>query len=165
MEVVARTLVVIAGVFLFGMMAITTIDVFGRYVLGQSLPGTVELVQTALTIAVACALPKVTLANAHIALGLVRGAPGHPLERIRLGFIAILGAGVLGCVSFVLFQHAAEAARFQDVIGYLQLPVAPMVYVLSAMTLLTALIFAYQVFLAIRGAQGSPTTMSRGRHD
>lgn len=165
MEVMARTLVVIAGVFLFGMMAITTIDVFGRYVIGQSLPGTVELVQTALTIAVACALPAVTLANSHIALGLVQGAQSHPLERIRQGFISVLGAGVLGCVSVVLYEHAAEAARYKDVIGYLQLPVAPMVYVLSAMTLLTAFVFAYQLLVAIRGGQSSKETMPRGAHD
>lgn len=135
-------LIGLSGIVLMLMMAATIIDIFGRWLFGRALPGCTDLVSVGLALALALALPAVTWHGNHIALELLRGNPENPLERIRLAIVGLVSAAVFAALAVILFGSARQAAEYQDVIGYLQIPVAPMVYVLSVMALVAAVCFA-----------------------
>lgn len=120
-------LVWISGIALFLMMAITVIDVVGRYFAGRSLTGSNEMIRMALAVSVSSALPAVTRTGAHISLELLAGKDGQPLERLRRLFVSLTGTIVYAFLTWFLWQATMEAYEFSDVIGYLELPRAPMI--------------------------------------
>jgi hypothetical protein len=63
-----KLLGVISAVVLFLMMIITTVDVFGRYVLNQPLPGGFEMTEMALAVLIYAALPLVSIRREHIVI-------------------------------------------------------------------------------------------------
>lgn len=140
-------LLVVSGLCLLVMMAIITVDVVGRYIFSRSLTGATELVSVALAVAVSLSLPAVTWGQSHIALGLFQGPSSSLIERIRVAFVSLISAVTMAIVALVLWQRGLETIKYEDVIGYLELPVAPMVFVLSVMSGLTAVVF---LLLALR---------------
>ena len=56
-----KLLGLISAVVLFLMMIITTVDVFGRYVLNKPLPGGFEMTEMALAVLIYAALPLVSM--------------------------------------------------------------------------------------------------------
>jgi TRAP-type C4-dicarboxylate transport system permease small subunit len=143
-ENASSTLILIAGFILAIMMAITTLDVSGRYLLGFSLPGSTELIRASLAVSVSLALPAVTWRSGNIALGLFKGHPNRPVERLRNFFVSAISAVVFGVLSVLLFHQAFDSLKNEDVIGYLELPIAPVVFILSIISAFTAMIFAVQ---------------------
>lgn len=143
---ITAVLLTVSGVLLLAMMLITTVDVAGRFGFSRSLTGSTEMVRVALAFAVALSLPAVTWGSHHIALGLFQGPSSSRIERLRLGFISLVSAVTMTIVAVVLWGYAGEAAEYEDVIGYLELPVAPMVYVLSVMTAVSAAFFFLHLF-------------------
>jgi TRAP-type C4-dicarboxylate transport system permease small subunit len=138
------------AVLLFAMMAVTTLDVAGRYLVNRPLPGSTEIVQVLLALSVACVLPAVSLRGEHISIGLFDGASPTPAERVRRSFAASLGAVAIAACAVLLWRHAGDAATNRDVIGYLRLPVAPMVYAMAGLFAVTAVAFGAAAWRAVR---------------
>jgi TRAP-type C4-dicarboxylate transport system permease small subunit len=136
----------VSALLLFAMMALTFVDVIGRDGFGRSVPGSTEIIQVLLAVAIACALPAVTWQRQHIGIGLFEGRPLTTLERLRQALVALISAVTFAVLCGLLWRHAGETAVNRDVIGYLQLPVAPVVYALSIFCGVTA-----AVFVAIAG--------------
>lgn len=128
---ILNILLMMAGLCLVAMMVLTAVDVVGRSVLSRSLAGTTELVQVSLAFAVSLALPVVTWRGAHISLGLIDDSRRGWANGLRVVFVAAFSAVVSGWVALVLWRRAFEALEYEDVIGYLELPVAPMIFALS----------------------------------
>lgn len=131
----------LVAVLLFAMMAITFVDVTGRYLFARPLPGSTEIIQVLLAVAVGCALPSVTWRQEHISIGLFDSASPGPWERGRRVVVALAGAVVFALLAALLWQHAGESAANEDVIGYLRLPVAPMVRAIAILSGATAFVF------------------------
>lgn len=145
----------LVAVLLFAMMAITFVDVAGRYVFHRSLPGSTEIIQMLLAAVVACALPSVTWRQEHISIGLFDNATPGPWERGRRVTVALASSVVFALLCWLLWGHAGESAVNGDVIGYLRLPVAPMIRVISILSGITALVFAALAASGIRPAAGA----------
>lgn len=138
---ISRSLVALSAFLLFGMMVLTVADVAGRYFLARPVPGSVEIIQTALALAVAATLPVVTIRGGHISLSLLEGRMARPLDRLRRALVAALSAVTFAGLAWLLWGHAREAREFEDVIGYLEIPTAPMIYAFSIMAGLAAIAF------------------------
>jgi len=63
-----KLLGVISAAVLFLMMIITAVDVVGRYVLNQPLPGGFEMTEMALAVLIYAALPLVSMRREHIVI-------------------------------------------------------------------------------------------------
>lgn len=147
----ATVLVAVAGLSLFAMMTLTVIDVVGRYFSGRSLTGSIEMIRIALAVSVSCAMPAVTLRGEHIMLGLLSGPPDHPLERLRGGLVWSFCSVVFVTLAWMLWGAAMESIEFEDVIGYLELPLAPMILVMAAMSLLSGIVVLFHAWGALLG--------------
>ncbi len=144
-------LVWISGIALFLMMVVTVTDVAGRYFSGRSLTGSNEMIRMALAVSVSSALPAVTKAGAHITLELLVGQEGHPLERLRRILVNVIGAAAYAFLTWFLWQAAMEAHEFSEVIGYLELPRAPMILFMTFMTAVCAGVMLEQAWQSITG--------------
>lgn len=147
----AAFLVAVAGLALLVMMALTVVDVLGRYFTSRSLTGSNEMIRIALAVSVSCALPAAALRGEHIMLGLLSGPAEHPLERLRGVVVWSFCAVVFVILSWMLWRTAMKAMEFEDVIGYLELPLAPMILVIAFMALISGIIFLFQAWNALFG--------------
>lgn len=143
----------LGAVLLFAMMAVTFVDVFGRFLAGRPLAGSTEIVQMLLAVSTACLLPSVTWHQQHLGIGLFERARPTPLERVRRAVVGLVAAITFAVLAGLLWRHAGEARTNADVIGYLRLPVAPMIQAMSALCAVCAAVFGY---LAVGAARGRP---------
>ncbi|SLN76577.1 TRAP transporter small permease [Oceanibacterium hippocampi] len=153
----ATVLVAVAGFALLVMMTLTVIDVTGRFLAGRPLTGANEIIRIALAVAVSCALPAVTYRGGHITLGLLTGPATHVLERLRGFLVLCFSAVVFTILAWLLWGAAMEAIEYKDVIGYLELPQAPMILVMAAMALASAIIVLIQAWDALNGRKLEPS--------
>jgi hypothetical protein len=110
----------LSGGFLVALMAVTVVDVFGRYILNMPLLGAYELSETGIGIVVAAALPLVALDDGHIRLTLLDRQLGRRAVRWRDGVSAILftvASGVLAWRMAVELQNAASLGGSTDLPG------------------------------------------------
>ena len=130
------------------MMLLTFFDVIGRYVINRPFPGATEFVQYLMVAAIFLALPVVTYANEHINISLVESMLGPRARKVQR--IAVwMGSGlVLGLLSVRFWIHGTMLAANRDVIGFLNLPVAPAAFIASVACGATALLLAVMVVLA-----------------
>jgi len=148
----------LGAIALFAMMTIIFVDIAGRFLLHRPLAGSNDLVQVLLLLTAGCTLPAVTCRGEHLSIGLFDGARPTPLERARRAMVALVLALVFAALAVLLWGYAGETAINGDVIGYLRLPVAPFVYVLSGLCLAAALVGLALVPRALRRPQdGEPS--------
>jgi TRAP-type transport system small permease protein len=114
---------VVAGAVLFGMMVMTTIDVFGRYILNAPLGFAFEMTQLAMAVVVFAALPSVTLRGQHVTVGLFENAFGGWALRIRNVLIALAAAAGCFYLAWRLSTLAARFLRYGEITTVLHVPV------------------------------------------
>ena len=112
LRLASRALALTAGVMLFAMMLVTTVDVVGRYGFASPLPGASEISQILLGLLIYFALPAVCLHQDHVIVGLVveRLAPGP--RRVLGVLVNLLGGALLVVVAAQLHAHGALLAAF-----------------------------------------------------
>ncbi len=143
-----------AGLVLAGIMMVSVVDVVGRYVLKQPLPGSSEITEVLMAILIYAGLPVVSERSAHITVDLFP-IRSETTERIRHFAIGVLCASILALISWRLWIYADQIRGTRDVTEYLKLPQAPFAYVLSAFAGLTAAIEFYRAL--IPGRPANPT--------
>ncbi len=138
---------------LFLMMVITFLDVLGRYLINRPFPGAAEMVQYLMITFIFLALPVVTLRNEHISISLVESVLGPAARKLQRILISLLSALVFGFLAARLWSHATMLAHNRDVIGYLNLPVAPAAYLASVFCAITVLVLAAMIALECLGRE------------
>ena len=148
MSWLVRALVAMA---LLAMMVITCLDVIGRYLINRPLPGAAELVQYLLIATIFIALPLVTLRHEHISISLIDSVLGSGARRVQRALVSGASAVVVAMLCHRLWLHAQMLAENRDVIGFLNLPVAPAAYLASIFTGLTACVLGTVVVAELIG--------------
>jgi TRAP-type C4-dicarboxylate transport system permease small subunit len=140
---------------LFAMMAVTFLDIVGRFAINRPLPGSTDFVQVLLALTAAFTLPAITLRGEHLSIGLFDNVPLTPVERMRRLLVAAIGAVVFIALSLLLWRYAGETQRNADVIGYLRVPVYPIVYTIAVLAMVAGAAFAFAGRLALRAGDGA----------
>jgi TRAP-type C4-dicarboxylate transport system permease small subunit len=125
---------------MFGMMAVTFVDVVGRYLFNMPVPGASELVQLLMATVVAAGLPLVTHARQHVTVDLFSQAFRGQMKLIVDASIIGFSATVLGFVAVLLAQQgqALHSARASSI--YLGLPTAPVAWMLAVTTAIACML-------------------------
>lgn len=123
-----------AGLALFAMLLIVTIDVAGRHFFAKPLVGATELTQYAMAITVFAGLPVICLRRTHITISLFDGWLGARAQRIQRLLVGGTSTVVLAAQAWVLWQEAGWLHEMGSVIGYLQLPTYPAAYGMSVLS-------------------------------
>ncbi|HEY5322985.1 MAG TPA: TRAP transporter small permease [Caldimonas sp.] len=125
---------------LFLMMAITAIDVTGRYVFNKPLPGGFEMTELLLAALIYCGLPLVSWRREHIVIDTFDRYFSPRLKRALDVVAEVICAATLSGVGYLIFRRAARVAEYGDTTNVLKLPLAPIVYLMGAMIVVAALI-------------------------
>ncbi|WP_207482650.1 TRAP transporter small permease [Arenibaculum pallidiluteum] len=139
-SVIELVLRLVVALILFGMMALTVVDVGGRYFFNRPLLGAFEVTEVLLGIMVFCGLPLVSISREHITVDLLDTAVPAALRNLRDGIISLVCAGAMAFIAAHLWTKAADAAEYGDSTATLLLPLAPVMYLMSVMCGITALI-------------------------
>ena len=142
---------------MFGMMALTFVDVLGRYLFSKPVPGASELIQLLMATVVAAALPLVTQARQHVKVDLFNQAFKGRLKRIVDAAIIVFSAIVLGFVAVLLARQgsALHSARASSI--FLDLPTAPVAWMLASTTALASVLELTALFGSLaRHTDSSP---------
>ncbi|TMJ27300.1 MAG: TRAP transporter small permease [Alphaproteobacteria bacterium] len=121
-----RVLGAAAAVLLFGLMALTTADVIGRYLFNSPLRGAFEVTELLLLTLIFAGLPLASRADEHVALDFIDMVltPGGRLFVRRLVDL-ICGLLILG-LAWRVWIKAGKIAAYGDTTEVLRLPVAPL---------------------------------------
>lgn len=123
-----RVLELIAAGILFGMMSVTAVDVFGRYLFNSPLQGAYELTQLLMPSLLFAALPTITRRNQHITVGLFENTFTGALGAARNAIIAAIVALCSAYLAWRLYVLAGRFAAFGDTTATSRIPIAPFAY-------------------------------------
>ncbi|NVK43819.1 MAG: TRAP transporter small permease [Oceanospirillaceae bacterium] len=143
-RLVNRPLQGIAMVVMFLMMAITLVDVMGRYLLDAPLKGAFELTELMLAAVIFLGLPLITAENGHIAVDLLDSLMPARLQRWLVGLVNVLAFGIF---AWVLWDKAFKVLRYEDTTAVLQIPYAWLCFLMAATTTLSALALLLMLFI------------------
>lgn len=142
-----RLLGAAAAVLLFGLMAVTTVDVIGRYIFNWPLRGGFEITELLLLTLVFAGLPLVSRADEHVTLDFIDnllGSRGRAFLRRLVDLIC--GLIVLG-LSWRVYIKAGKIAGYGDTTEVLRILVGPFVYFMALMVAVTAIVHLIKAFL------------------
>ena len=154
---------VVMATLLFAMMTITTIDVIGRYLLNSPVPGGFEIVQYLMAVVVFASLPLTTAADSHLSVSLVGDQLTGRAKRIHRVFVLTISSVALVAITWRMGEQAAILGRSQQISGFLQLPLAPIAWVMSVLATLAAVIVLVKLAAAVLGRGPSISTAATQR--
>jgi TRAP-type transport system small permease protein len=144
----------VAATALFAIMVLTMVDVGGRKLQGASVPGSLEMTELLMVAVIFGALPLVSLRDEHVAFdSLDRWLPSWVLRGQRL-VIDVLCCFALAGLAWLMWDKAGHMASYGDTTSQLKLPLAPVVYAMSLLIGLTALVHA--LLLAMPALRSMP---------
>ena len=145
-------------------MAVTVIDVVGRYLFNAPLPGSFEITKVMMAALIFAALPAVSRFEQHITIDLLDGITPQRLVRFRQITINTVCAIALAILCWRLWIYAVQTAEFGDVTEYLRLPRAPAVFYMSVFSGLgAAVLFRQRSALHVRRHQAGQANHSTDR--
>ncbi|SEB16650.1 TRAP transporter small permease, partial [Marinobacterium iners] len=95
---------VVASVVLFILMALTCVDVVGRYVFNSPLHGGTELTEIGLAVMVFAAMPVVTWRGGHIVVDLLDRFLGSVIVKVLALFAALVMSSSLYFLAWRIFE-------------------------------------------------------------
>ena len=140
-----RVLGAAAAVLLFGLMALTTADVIGRYVFNWPLRGAFEITELLLLALIFAGLPLASRADEHVTLDFIDMMLGEGGRRLLRRLIDLVcGILILG-LAWRVWIKAGKIAAYADTTEVLRLPVGPFVYFMAGMVAVTGIVHLAKV--------------------
>ncbi|SEG66421.1 TRAP transporter small permease [Marinobacterium lutimaris] len=135
----AFALELVAAVVLFLLMAITCVDVAGRYLFSNSLDGATELTEIGLAIMLFAAMPIVTWRGGHVVVDIFDRVIGGRMVKALALFAALVISSSMYFLGVRIFELAERSLRRGVVTEYLGIPTGYIVEYIAVMSWFTAL--------------------------
>ena len=153
-----RALSLLAALLLISMMALTFVDVWGRYIFNSPVPGGFEVTELKLATLIFAGLPLVTIGGEHITVDLIEFSVSPTLERVREGVVSLVCAFMTAVLSREMWFKALEQLDYGDETAVLHIPVYPVTFFMcftAALTCLVLVVLAFQQVFGSRKPQAS----------
>ena len=136
----------VAAIILFGMMALTFVDVFMRYIVGESIRGSFEITELMMVILIFAGLPLVSRKDEHVTVDLVEHLLPLQLRKALRVIVHLICCAALIGMAWLMWRKAGEIVGYGDVTAALRVQLWPYVYFMSALAFVTALIHLFKAF-------------------
>jgi TRAP-type C4-dicarboxylate transport system permease small subunit len=154
-RLVTNVLIAVASITILAMMVLTGIDVLGRYIFNSPIPGSFELTEFAMAIAVFSALPIVSLSRSHISADLFSAGANGGFRKVQRLICDASGFCFFAIVSWRLWLEAGHTLSHGTTAGLLELPLAPLSYFAAVLSAVNAAVFlAHLSGMTSRGSGG-----------
>lgn len=138
-----------AALVLFGLVALTCADVFGRYILLQPINGKTELTRMLMAVLIALVLPVVTARKEHITVDLFDFLFGGRVQAVRDLVVDSLAAASLVVLAWWVGFRALRLMSYGYASDFLRLPLHPVAFFVAAMIGLAGLALAVRMALDV----------------
>jgi TRAP-type C4-dicarboxylate transport system permease small subunit len=142
----------LVAILLFGMAALTFVDVVGRYIFSAPIPGTFETVGLLMGLVTFSALPLVTRAENHITVDLFDGFIKGKFRKVQQLFILVGCSIVIGFFSERLIATAIDEHNANYVTEYFGISRAPLLIFLAILCIITTLILVMMTWKYLNGS-------------
>lgn len=155
--IAARMLGVVAATALFAMMALTFIDVIGRYGFHHSIFGVAEIIECLMIVSIFAGLAFITAKNEHITVTLMEPLVTRVMGRLQRWLSIAMSVGCTLLICWQLFMHALDLLQSGKRTPVLELPqwIEPMS---AAVLSLVGFVLLVQALVRTRGRLGSTST-------
>jgi TRAP-type C4-dicarboxylate transport system permease small subunit len=133
-------LTALVTVVMFAMMVLVTVDVAGRALFNAPVRGSFEILTFLLAILVFASLPLVTWEEKHITVSLFDRWIPAPVRRALDVVLSVLSTLVVAAITYRMWIQGRLMAEGQHITGLLEWPIAPIAFVMSALSGLATLI-------------------------
>jgi TRAP-type C4-dicarboxylate transport system permease small subunit len=144
----------VAAIVLFSMMALTCVDVIGRYFFNSPVYGGFEITEMLLAVLIFSGLPLVTLRNEHVTVDVLDPVTPDWLFRIQHVVACLVGFVSTGYLAWRLWLRAGTLQAAGETTAQLKLQIGYLAYAMSILTVCTAVAL---LVLAARRPQRHPT--------
>jgi len=138
-RVVMPVLGFIAATVLFAMMALTCIDVIGRYWFSHPVFGAFEITESLLAALIFAGLPLVTLRNEHVTVDVLDPVAPDWVLGLQHVIACTVGFASTGYLSYRLWLRALVLDAGGETTGQLKFKLAYLAYAMSILMALTAI--------------------------
>lgn len=146
-----RVLSLIMALVLFCMMALVTVDVFGRYVFNTPVKGGFEIVQFMLAILIFLSLPLITWDNGHVTVSIFEGYFERHFTRTQQMFVLLFSAVSLVVITWRMWLQGVVLTEGKQITGFLEWPIAPVAYAMSGLAIIACIIMCWLITMALMG--------------
>ena len=143
---IAPVLGIAAAAVLFAMMALTCIDVIGRYFFSRPVFGGFELTEMMLASMIFLALPLVTLRNEHITVDVLDPITPDWLFRLQHVVACTIGMLSTGYLAWRLWLRATTLYTAGETTAQLKMKLGLLAYSMSILMALTAVALLVVMF-------------------
>ena len=141
----------VAAIVLFALMAMTCVDVVGRFFFNAPLDGATELTQLMMGVIVFAILPTVCYREEHVSVDLLDlWMPSRWINR-RQCILNGLMAVMLAFVAWRVWISADFMVEYGDATEFLGIPYAPITYFIAIMNGAAAIAFLFNALRYVRG--------------
>ncbi len=147
-----------SAAILMCMMLLTFVDVVARYLFNFPLRGGFEITELMLLVLIFAGLPLVSHADEHVTMDFIDRMlpPRFVMPVVRAAHA--LCAAVMFFLTWQVWLKAGKIAGYGDTTDVIKIPVAPFVYFMTAMILLTGLVHLYKAFVPGEARANQATT-------
>jgi TRAP-type transport system small permease protein len=125
---------------LFGIMALTLVDVVSRKLLAGSIPGSLEVTELLMVVVIFAGLPLVSLRGEHVVFDSLDPLLPRTLRRVQGGLVDLFCAGGLAVIGWVMWTKAGQMLEYGDKTQQLGLTLGWFVYLMSFLLFMAALV-------------------------
>lgn len=152
-----QVLGLLAALLLFMMMMLTFVDVIGRYLFNSPVPGGFELTEMMLATLIFLGLPLVTADQGHVSVDLFDTLVPKTIQPYQMALVDIVGAVAMGVMAWRLWLFADRIYGYGDTTAMLEIPYAPLVYLMAVMSTLATLVLLGLIFAHAQGMMTPPS--------
>lgn len=128
-----------AAIVMFLMMALTLVDVLGRYLFSAPVTGAFEVTELMLAAVIFLGLPLITAEDGHIAVDILDSALSDRVRAVQHWLISLINVLAFSIFSWMLWKHAFKVLRYEDTTAVLQIPYAWLSFLMAITTSLATL--------------------------
>lgn len=144
----------VCAAVMLAMIALTVVDVVGRYVFQVPVPGSFEITELLVALVIFAGLPAVSKDETHITVDLVTSVLRGRTRIVQLVAANAVAGVIAAVVAWFMLLKAADVTAQREVTAYLQFPLGPAAYFMSFSCALTAAILFANAWRHARGDEG-----------
>ncbi len=118
----------LAGIALFAIMALTFLDVGGRKLLSNSIPGSLEMTELLMVIVIFGALPLVSERGEHVVFDSLDPYLPEAIKKVQRALVHLLCGAALLALGWLMWQTGTDFLQSGETTAQLKILKAPFIY-------------------------------------
>jgi TRAP-type C4-dicarboxylate transport system permease small subunit len=136
----------LSGTALFAIMALTFFDVLGRKLVGNSIPGSLELTELLMVIVIFGALPLVSERGEHVSFDSLDSYTPAWLLKLQKILVNVLCGVVLVLLGWLMWKTGTDFAQSGETTAQLKILKAPFIWGMAVLCAATGIIHFLIIF-------------------